>query len=80
MGNSFPRSRPTRSSREITWSELKKAGKLNDGKIQQGGPSMHHEPLKIENPTNQPKVVALIDLKDPGVTALSYGHPGLRPL
>ena len=62
--------------REITWSELKKAGKLNDGKIQQGGPSMHHEPLKIENPTNQPKVVALIDLKDPGVTALSYGIQG----
>ena len=55
---------------------MKKAGALNVGEIQRGGPSGKEEQLKIENPTGEPKTVTVIDLKDPGFTALSYGVEG----
>ncbi len=62
--------------REITWSELKKAGQLNVGKIQPGGPSGKQEKLTVENATDNPQVVTLIDLKNPGVTTFNYGVQG----
>jgi hypothetical protein len=62
--------------RELTWSELKKAGQLSVGEIQPPGAGAQHESLRIENPANEPKTVTLLDLKSPGVTALRFGFEG----
>ena len=57
--------------REFSWSALKKAGQLTVGEIEPGGPAGQHEQLKIDNPTDEPKTVTLLDLKNPGVTTFN---------
>ena len=62
--------------REFSWTALKKAGQLSAGKIEPGGPAGQREQLKIDNPTDEPKSVTLLDLKNPGVTAFRYAIEG----
>lgn len=63
--------------REISWAELKKAGKLSAGEIvpptEPGAPA---EALKAENPENQPKTVQLFVLDNPALRGIRYGIRG----
>ena len=56
--------------REISWADLDKAGQLLGGEVQPDGT------LRVVNPDQQPKTVALAELKNPGVTALHYAVVG----
>jgi hypothetical protein len=70
--------------RMFNWTELKEAGQLTAGKLDPADPSFQGSmigsgeavPLKIDNPTDQPTTVTLLDVKDPGVTAICYGVIG----
>ena len=62
--------------REITWSELKKAGRLKAGEIQSGGPSGKQEQLNVANTSDKAKIAKVMDLDHLGVTALNYGVEG----
>ena len=62
--------------REFSWSELKKTGQLTAGEIQPGVRAGQHEQLKIDNPSDEPKTVTLLDLENPGVTAFQYAIEG----
>ena len=42
------------ASREFSWSDMKKAGRLTVGEIQPGGPAGAKEQLKIDNPCSNP--------------------------
>ena len=56
--------------REISWADLDKAGQLLGGEVQPDGT------LRVLNREQQPKTVALAELKNPGVTALRYAVVG----
>ena len=62
--------------REFSWAELKKAGQLSAGTIEPGVRAGQHEQLKIDNPSDEPKTVTLLDLENPGVTAFQYAIEG----
>jgi len=63
--------------REISWGELKRAGKLAAGDVvpaaDTGAPS---EALKVENRENQPKAVQLFVLATPGIKSICYAVRG----
>jgi len=64
--------------REISWAELKKAGKLSAGEVvpaaAAGAP---REALKVQNRENQPKAVQILVLADPGIGTTQYAIRGL---
>ncbi len=57
--------------REISWTGLRDAGQLTAGEIVPGEPEMP-EVLKIENTTNEPKSITLLEIENPGITASQY--------
>jgi hypothetical protein len=61
---------------QSSWTVLKQSGQLTVGEIEPGGPSVPHEQLKIDNPTNQPKTVTLLDLQHPNVSKFHYAMEG----
>jgi len=62
--------------REISWSNLKEAGQLPGGDLQQGTPPAPLEQLKIENPSDQPKTIQLLVLEEPGISTSKYALVG----
>jgi hypothetical protein len=70
--------------RVFYWTELKAAGQLTGGQLDSADPALQgsligseqETPLRIDNPTDQPKTVILWEVKDPGVTAMCYGVVG----
>jgi hypothetical protein len=63
-------------AKQLPWSLLKKTGQLTVGEILPDSPSGDREELKIDNPTNQPRTVTLLDLKTPGVKTIHYALDG----
>ena len=61
---------------ERSWSSLKETKELKVGQIVPGGPGVPPEQLKIDNPTDEPKTVTLLDLQHPGVTKFHYALEG----
>ena len=55
--------------RRIGWEELRQAGQLLSGEIQQGEPSEPGPFLKIDNPAGTARVVPLLVVDDPAITS-----------
>lgn len=60
--------------REISWEEAERAGQLTSGQLERGEGSA--EPLRLENTTDAPKTITLLDLKEPGITSRTYALTG----
>jgi hypothetical protein len=63
--------------REFSWKELKESGKLLAGELQPEEAAGRGQPLKIENDSDQPQTVTLLDINDPSVTTLRCSLDGL---
>ena len=55
---------------------MKKADQLRAGEVQSGDHGGPPDSLKIENPTDQPRTVTVLDLDSPGVTTFHYALDG----
>jgi hypothetical protein len=62
--------------RQISWTDLQAAGQLNAGQIASGGPTGQLEQLKVENPTDEPKTVTVLDMENPGIKMYHYAMEG----
>jgi len=62
--------------RRIGWEELRQAGQLLSGEIQQGEPSEPGPFLKIDNPAGTARVVPLLVVDDPAITKSRYALSG----
>ena len=71
---------PTASAAEVlqtfAWPELKASGQLSAGEVLPAEPPEKGEILKIENPQDRSKKVKLLEIKDPGITDLTYAIRG----
>ncbi len=61
--------------REISWTGLRDAGQLAAGEALPDDSEMPDQ-LKIENPTNEPRSITLLEIENPGITEAQYAIVG----
>jgi hypothetical protein len=62
--------------REVSWSALKKEGKLLAGEVVQDEKPGVGEVLKVENTEASPKSINILDLEQPGIKTIHYAVNG----
>lgn len=62
--------------REISWTDLKKAGQLAVGQLESGQLPAPPEQLKIDNPDGQARTATVLVVESPGITRSCYAMTG----